>query len=94
MTRNQWVTLIVLSGVVAWMLLAQVWLAHQVQGLNQKVIQTQMEINQARQKDLLIRQLTLRIAQEAQNDKPLQSLMKRRDLKVMYTQDGVQKSFP
>ncbi|MFZ5807464.1 MAG: hypothetical protein ACOY3I_09705 [Verrucomicrobiota bacterium] len=94
MTRNQWVILIVLSGVVGWMLLAQLWLAHKVQGLNQGVIQTQMEINQARQKDLLIRQLTLRIAQEAQQDKPLQDLMKRRDLKVVITQDGVQKNFP
>lgn len=94
MTKIQFKFLTALGGVLAIVILTNVFLASKNQKLNNQVVQYQQIVNDAKQKEVVLRQLGLRIAQTADQDPEMRKLMVKHNLKATLTVDGKKKEYP
>lgn len=90
----QWATLNVLSGILAVLILASLLFANNAQNLSREVSQGQQTVQMARQSEVLLRQLSLRIAQASDTDDSMKVILSKYGLKVTIPRpDGTSKTY-
>ncbi|MDK3160282.1 hypothetical protein QPK87_27530 [Kamptonema cortianum] len=90
----QWLTLNILSAVLAVLVLASLLLANNAQNLSRQVATGQQTVQMARQSEVLLRQLSLRIAQASDSDPSMRSILSKYGLKVTVPRpDGTTKTY-
>ena len=94
MNKVQFTLLNVIAGMLAILILANVFVSSRNQKLNNRVIKYQVGINNARQAETILRQMTLRIAQASDQDAELRKIMVRHELKATLTVDGKKREYP
>lgn len=87
MRRNQFVILNVVAGALAVLILTNVFMGYRNQKLSRLMSQHQIEINQARRAEQILRRMELRIAQAAEQDYKLRELMTKHNLRSLATGD-------
>lgn len=94
MSRWKFTLLNSVAGVLALFVLVNVALSWWNQRLIAEVSARQNGLRQAAQAEVVLRRLTLRMAQLAEQDPALLKLMVRHELKATFTQDGKKKEVP
>ena len=82
MSRTEFWTLNLAGGACALLIAGDVVLAQSNSYLNQSVVATQRQFNQAQQMQTTTRNLVVRLAQAAQTEAPLRDLLAKYDFKV------------
>ncbi len=94
MSRTQFIALNILGGLLAALVLADVSFSLWNQRLTARSAARQAVVNNARQAEAVLRRLTLRIAQSAEQDPVLMKLLVRHELKATFVVDGKKKEVP
>lgn len=94
MKRWQFITLNAVAGVLAVLVLANVGMSWWNQNLGQQVAARQNTLRQAGQAEVLLRRITLRMAQLSEQDPGLLKLMVRHELKAAFVLDGKKREVP
>jgi hypothetical protein len=94
MSKTQFGILNVVGGLCAVLILCNVVLIRLNTRLNQSLLQTQSQINNAQQMQTTLQNLAVRVAQAAQTDPVLRDLLKRHSLTVNLNVDGQIKQVP
>ncbi|MDZ4744258.1 MAG: hypothetical protein SGI98_12680 [Verrucomicrobiota bacterium] len=91
----QWLTLNILSAILAVLILASLLLANSAQNMSRQVSNGQQTVQMARQSEVLLRQISLRIAQASDNDASMKQILTKYGLKVSVPNaDGSTKTYP
>ncbi|MDX2227464.1 MAG: hypothetical protein SFY92_10300 [Verrucomicrobiae bacterium] len=95
MNRIQWLILNILSGVLALLILVSIIMVQLNQRSGQEIGKGQTSIQMARQSEVILRQLALRLAQGSDADPALRGLLQKYQLNVSIPgPDGKPKNYP
>ena len=94
MNRTQSGILNAVGGICAVLILANLILGRLNARSNQSLVQTQNQLNTAKQMQTTLQNLAVRIAQAAQTEPALLELLKRQELRVSLNVDGQIKQVP
>ncbi len=94
MNRTQFILLNVIAAGLIVLILVSLLLARENQRINGQVAQYQAVVNDARQAEIILRQMTVRIARGSDQDPELRKLLQRHELKAVLMVDGKKKEYP
>lgn len=94
MNRSQWVLLNVLGVLLAVFIITDIFLARENQRLARDVNEFQSKLNSGRQAEVVLRQLALKMAQNADLDPEMRKLLVKHQLKATIVVDGKKKEYP
>jgi hypothetical protein len=87
-------TFAVVSGLLALLIFVNISLSVRNQNSGERVSKLQQKMTEGRQKENVLRQLTVRIAQGSESDPQLRDILVRRELKASLMVNGKMRDFP
>lgn len=94
MKKSCFLTLSITAGLLCLILLASLFIQYSSMQLNKSIVQNETYLNQAGQKDAILKRLALRMAQDGQKDPDIRDIMVKNEIKVILNEDGKKITFP
>jgi hypothetical protein len=94
MNKIEFWILNIASVAVATLIFAHYRLAKNTQNLNNQIVQMQLYVQNSRQEEVLVDQISKRVAYDSEKLPSLRDLLAKHELKVTLTINGKQKTYP